>query len=305
MVRYVIDRLSESDIAKYRERSVKAINGIQMLLSNPSIVLDKPTIYGKYLTIAAYIGLVTENNKSAYNNFIPTNSNNLFLLRFSDHDNTNPQLYDVHEQMGRPNARNIICFSYNDIEAKNGEWNETRHIVVPYGENALDNEDSIISFLYALSRLFIDGETNYPLLPITNQDDGHMSPNDEINQWNRTIDKNNETNESKNMKNTIKLNESQLRKVIAESVKKVLNEDYSKTKTQELAETIGKKIDEITNLVQLDFANALLADYGKGSEEYTKGMEIRSKMISLAGDLKAELHPYFQHYDFDYERIGY
>ena len=116
----------------------------------------------------------------------------------------------------------------------------------------------------------------------------------------------NESKTNKNMKkNIIKLNESQLRKVIAESVKKVLNEDYSKTKTQELAETIGKKIDEITNLVQLVFANALLADYGKGSEEYTKGMEIRSKMISLAGDLKAELHPYFQHYDFDYERIGY
>ena len=72
MAIFVIDRLYENDIVKYRDRSVKALNGIKILLSNPSIVLDKPTIYGKYLTIASYIGLVTENNKSAYNYFIPT-----------------------------------------------------------------------------------------------------------------------------------------------------------------------------------------------------------------------------------------
>lgn len=63
-----------------------------------------------------------------------------------------------------------------------GEWNETKHIVVPYSENALDNEDSIISFLDALSYLFTDGKTNYPILPTTRQNDEHLSPNDLIKQ---------------------------------------------------------------------------------------------------------------------------
>lgn len=237
MERYIIDRLSPSDITKYRERSIKAINGIKILLSTPSIVLDKPTILGKYLTIAAYIGLVTENNKSAYNYFVSTNSDILFLLRFSDHNNTNPQLYDEHEKMGRPNARNIICFSHNEITGMDGEWNETKHIVVPYSENALDNEDSIISFLNALVSLFTDGKTKYPTLPTTSQNDEHLSPDDLIRQWNRNVDKNNESKTNKNMKkNVVKLNEQQLKKIVAESVKKVLKE--SQNTTWEIAKEI-------------------------------------------------------------------
>ena len=116
-----------------------------------------------------------------------------------------------------------------------------------------------------------------------------------------------ESKTNKNMKkNTIKLNEAQLRKIVAESVKNVLTEgEFNKTKTQELAEVLGKKIDDISHLIQLDFANSLQSDYGKGSDEYMKGMEVRSKMIELASDLKSELWPYFQHYDSHYEQIGY
>lgn len=111
----------------------------------------------------------------------------------------------------------------------------------------------------------------------------------------------------KNMKkNTVKINEGQLKKIVAESVKKVLKEsEFNKTKTQELAEVIGEKIDDITNLIQLDFHNTLRSDYGKGSDEYIKGMEIRNKMIELTSELKSELWPYFQHYDTHYEQIGY
>ena len=112
---------------------------------------------------------------------------------------------------------------------------------------------------------------------------------------------------TKNMKkNTVKINEGQLKKIVAESVKKILKEsEFNKTKTQELAEVIGKKIDDITNLIQLDFHNTLLSDYGKDSDEYIKGMEIRNKMIELASELKSELWSYFQHYDTHYEQIGY
>ena len=126
--------------------------------------------------------------------------------------------------------------------------------------------------------------------------------------WNHGMDYSiEESKTNKNMKkNAIKLNENTLRQIVAKSVKKILKEgEFNKTKTQELAEALGEKIDDITHLVQLDFHNSLLSDYGKGSDEYIKGMKIRSKMIELANDLKSELWPYFQHYDSHYEQIGY
>lgn len=43
----------------------------------------------------------------------------------------------------------------------------------------------------------------------------------------QNVDKNNETNESKNMKkNVVKINENTLRQIVAESVKKVLKESF-------------------------------------------------------------------------------
>lgn len=55
--------------------------------------------------------------------------------------------------------------------------------------------------------------------------DKRMSSNDIISQWNRTIDKNNESKTNKNMKkNVVKINENTLRQIVAESVKKVLRE---------------------------------------------------------------------------------
>ena len=54
---YMINQLSENDISKYRERSVRALNGIRTLLETPSIISKNGTIVGKYLTIARYMGI--------------------------------------------------------------------------------------------------------------------------------------------------------------------------------------------------------------------------------------------------------
>lgn len=198
--------MTDIDKTKYKERSVYAINGIRQLMSDIQLILSCNTIKGKYYKIAQYIGLVTENEKSYYGYFIPINSDIVFLLRFSDHNNTNPSLYNQHERNGRPNKRFIIPFVGNTFQNSGSTpFLEAEHHVVSYPVNALDDEASIKLFLSDLQRLFTNGETNFTQLP------------------QQPIQENNNNNKYTN-KNIMKINESQLRKIIQESVNTVLKE---------------------------------------------------------------------------------
>ena len=220
---YFIDNMMDADKIKYKERSICAINGIRQLISDIQLILSCNTIKGKYYQIAQYIGLATENEKSYYNYFIPINSDIVFLLRFSDHNNTNPSLYNQHERNGRPNKRFIIPFVGNIFQNSGPTpFLGAEHHVVSYPVNALDDEASIKLFLSDLQRLFTNGETNFTQLP--------QQPIQENN--NKQINTN---------KNIMKINESQLRKIIKESIKNVLNEGFRTLKpySQEWKDTFG------------------------------------------------------------------
>ena len=206
---YLIDNLTDNDKAKYRERSVRAINGLDMLLSDISIILNCKTINGKYFTIAKYIGLSSDNTVSFYNYFMPTKAEIIFLLRFSNHNNTNPNFYNEHERNGRPNKRWVIPFHGNVFQKESPyEFLQAEQNVIHYPVNALDDEFSVRAFLFALRQLFINGKAVFPELPQV------IKPKEENNQ---------QTNEHKTMnkKQIIKLNESQLRRIVSESVNRI------------------------------------------------------------------------------------
>ena len=205
MAKWRIDTLTPQEIAKYRQRSFDAINGIEYLLKYANVIAQYEKISDKYKTIAEYIGLGQEGGNSFYNYFIPLNADIVFLLRNSNHNNTNPYLYNRHEQLGRPNKRYIVYFKNGNTFSDNPiTLLDAEHHSISYDVNALDNETSVIAYLNSLKGLFENGETTFQPLPITTE--------------------NKQYNKNTNMKQTIKLSESELKRVIAESVKRVINE---------------------------------------------------------------------------------
>lgn len=198
-----------------------AINGVEVLLGNLGLITNKGDITEKYRTIAQYIGLVQEGS-SHYNYFIPTEQDIVFMLRLSNHNNENEALYNLHEKKGRPDIRYIIFFQGNGYTPLfNGTFCEARHYAYNYPISGLDSEEDVVKFLSSLQELFTKGQTIFRGV----MEEPRLSNDDIISQWNRTIDRNNETNESKNMKkNVVKINENTLRQIVAESVKKVLKE---------------------------------------------------------------------------------
>ncbi len=224
MVKWKIDTLTPQEIAKYRQRSSNAINGIEYLLKYANVIAQYEKISDKYKTIAEYIGLGQEGGNSFYNYFIPLNTDIVFLLRNSNHNNTNPYLYNRHEQLGRPNKRYIVYFKNGNTFSDNPiTFLDAEHHSIPYDVNALDNETSVIAYLNSLKTLFENGETTFQPLPITTE--------------------NKQYNKNTNMKQTVKLTESELRNMIAESVKSVLNEIGDTDKGQDaLGQVYGRAL---------------------------------------------------------------
>ena len=205
MAKWRIDTLTPQEIAKYRQRSFDAINGIEYLLKYANVIAQYEKISDKYKTIAEYIGLGQEGGNSFYNYFIPLNADIVFLLRNSNHNTTNPYLYNRHEQLGRPNKRYIVYFKNGNTFSDNPiTLLDAEHHSISYDVNALDNETSVIAYLNSLKGLFENGETTFQPLPITTE--------------------NKQYNKNTNMKQTIRLTGSELRNMISESVKRVLNE---------------------------------------------------------------------------------
>lgn len=168
-----------------------------------NVIAQYEKIGDKYKTISEYIGLCQEEGNGFYNYFIPLNTNLIFLLRNSNHNNTNPDLYNRHEQLGRPNKRYIVYFKNgNTFNDNTVTFLDAEHHSIPYNVNALDNEASVITYLNSLKSLFENGDTAFQPLPIATE--------------------NKQYNNYRNMKRTIKLNETELKRIISESVKRVL-----------------------------------------------------------------------------------
>lgn len=131
-----------------------AINGLNMLLQNTSLVYCKNGITEKYRTIAQYLGL-NEDGTSFYNYFVPLSDEMVIMLRLSSHNNVNGDLYNLHEKKGRPDARYVIYFQGTDYAASPvAEFCEANHYVFNYPITALDNEYGVKSFITSLIELF-------------------------------------------------------------------------------------------------------------------------------------------------------
>ena len=95
-VMWRIDTLTPQEIEKYRQRSLRAINGIKFCIEHAAEIAQYKKIGDKYKTISKYIGLAQEGGNSYYNYFIPQNEDIVFLLRNGNHDNTNIELNIVY-----------------------------------------------------------------------------------------------------------------------------------------------------------------------------------------------------------------
>lgn len=250
-----INTLSPQELARYRQRSQRAINGLNRCKQDIQLILQQRKVSDKYKLLADYIGLQQEGGNSYYNFFVPLNKNMVFLLRNANLDNRNPNLYDQHEQLGRPNKRFIIFFKKGNMFSDTPiVFQDSEHHVIPYGRNALDNETSVVAYIDALIELFTDGKTTFPTLPIIPQP--------------TIVDNNKELNCNRNMNNKlIRLTESDLHKVVKESVKTVLNEGSDTVSELQQAYEILKKITE--------------SDYIPFASPSPSGTELEIKMTIL------------------------
>lgn len=163
---YLIQRLSEKQIAKYRTKSQMAINGLKLILQESDKIVDFPNVGSKWKYIADYMGLSQENGNSYYNYFVSLNNDTLFLVRNGNHNNTNSILYNMHEKLGRPNKRYVIFFNGMDESTDiTTNFLEAEHHTVNYPVNALDTNEDVQNYILTLIRLFENGETEFPKLP--------------------------------------------------------------------------------------------------------------------------------------------
>ena len=219
---YLIDNLTKEIVQKYRKRSERAINGLRFAIENADGIIHLKSIDAKWKCISDCMGLVQEAGNSYYNYFIPLNDNIVFLLRISDHNNTNPALYDKHEQLGRPNKRFIAYFKKGNVFGDNSvEFLNSEHHTITYDVNAMDSKESIIQYCQDLIDLLTNGTTVFHSLPILQENNKKQ-----YSTMNKT-------------KKRIRLTESQLHSAIKESVKRVLKE--MSQDVQEYSETIWDK----------------------------------------------------------------
>lgn len=202
-----IDTLNPNDVTKLRNRSIQAINGLKLCLQHTEEIANMKTIGEKYKTIAEYMGLSQEGGNSYYNYYIPLNKKILFLLRNGNHNNTNPDLYNMHEKLGRPNKRYVIYFKKGNVFSDNSvTFLDAEHHTVTYDVNALDEKASVVAYINSLIELFTDGETTFPPLPIMKA----------------TSDASLELSSRQYPKSLIRLTESDLYEIIMESVRRLI-----------------------------------------------------------------------------------
>ena len=197
-----INNLEPEDIAKYRDKSQFAIKALHTLIKEPSQIVCKPNIGEKLKCIANHMGLQQEGGNAFYNTFVSLNNNVFFLIRNANHNNTNPELYNKHERLGRPNKRfNVFFRQGNEFSDNPIDFLGSEHHTIPYPVNALDTENDVIAYCEAYIELFHNGSTTFPKLPLT---------------------QNNE-NKQNNTAKTIRLAEADLRRMIRQCIDEALH----------------------------------------------------------------------------------
>lgn len=186
-----------------------AINGLQNILQESDQIAKLPNVGAKWKYIAVHMGLDQQNGNSFYNYFISLNNNILFLVRNGNHNNINEQLYNMHEKLGRPNKRYIIFFKgMNESTDTTTKFLEAEHHTVNFPVNALDSVENVKKYIHSLIKLFEDGGTEFPKLPI--------KPSLQAPSFDKA------RVESINRNRTIRLTESKLRNIIKEATRRSL-----------------------------------------------------------------------------------
>jgi hypothetical protein len=163
----MIDKLKPEIVTKYRSKSQRAINGLNIAIKEASKIAQLPTIGDKRKYIANVMGLKQENGNSYYNTYISLNSNVFFLIRNSDHNNTIPELYNKNEMNGRPDKRFVVFFRkgnvFNDSVTK---FLDSEHHTITYPVNALDTKNDVIAYCKECIELFQNGSASFLKLPL-------------------------------------------------------------------------------------------------------------------------------------------
>lgn len=137
--------------------------------------------------------------------FIPQSNPNIIVrARFSNHPCGGRKNWDKYETIGEPNKRVDIYF-FNQTDNNTPVDGYENNLI---NNSHIYNDDDITKLCAALTNFFTTGIFIHPFVNSTSIQENKQYRN---------------TN-TEMKKQTIKLNESQLRKIIKESVKKVLNE---------------------------------------------------------------------------------
>ena len=167
------------------------------------------------------VGLETTkgSNTSSYVTFIPPSGNEVVKVRLSDHPSTIEE-WEPNELTGLPNRRySIVIFSNKSMpneskqKLKELNWKCYKSQNIPVYEKTFNRyylKETFPKLISILQTIYKGGAPEDKSLPVNITEN-----NQQINE-----------NKTMNKKQTIRLNESQLRQIVKESVKKVLREDY-------------------------------------------------------------------------------
>ena len=214
---------------------------------------------------------------SCYSNIIPPNGSEVIKVRLSDHRSTENE-WGQNELTGYPNRRySIVIFSMKSMpdESKQDivetEWQSYLSNGIPVYEKCFNRyylKDTFPKLISILQDIYSGG-----------------APEDNTIRVDLTENKQHKTRY--NMKKTIRLSESDLHRVIRESVKRVLREsaddptnpEYYRVLQNENAQNMFAQIQQA--LRQLDYATDNLCDMGYNDPSTPNGLYVSNlrKMV--------------------------
>ena len=204
-----------------------------------SFRLDSANKHTTIYRLAEHLGLGQGSEASYYGLFIPPNNDEVIKLRLSDHKSS-PSEWPERE-LYLPNRRySIVVFNSKSMHIQYS--NNCEYIDwTPYDVEGIYVYELCINckylikywaFLRQILRGIYNGENveNNSIESYAISLKGYESSNDVVHDWNKTVDKITENKQDTNMKtenrkrNVVRLTESQLKQMIAESVKRLLKE---------------------------------------------------------------------------------
>lgn len=179
------------------------------------------------------VGLETTkgSNTSSYVTFIPPSGNEVVKVRLSDHPSTIEE-WEPNELTGLPNRRySIVIFSNKSMpneskqKLKELNWKCYKSQNIPVYEKTFNRyylKETFPKLISILQTIYKGGAPEDKSLPVNITEN-----NQQINE-----------NKTMNKKQTIRMNEAQLKRVIAEAVKRVMNESKIGSKLQDIIDQL-------------------------------------------------------------------